>query len=117
MNIHTYIEKIASKAPLNQRIADFLQKNIIYPVGFGAMFTAEGIANSTLRPIKRFKDLYNKEALKSFKKDFKNDPVGDKIALISDYAGDVAARGGMGYGAYRGGKKIKEYFQDKKRGK
>ena len=123
MNIHTYLEKRANKMPLNQRVVDFINERIITPSFTQAAVAGAAAGEAAVRaigtPIKAL-HIYTKEGKKRAIDLISQSEKGEKLInsslVAGTYGGDIAARAGMGYGAYKGGKKIKKYIQDKKRG-
>ena len=93
MNIHTYLEKRASKNLLKKLHNLYVKGTDI------ATVNAIAAVQSGLRPI------YTAKGMKYLIKEPEALP------------GVAAGYAGLGYGAYKGGKKIKKYLQDKKRGK
>ena len=120
MNIHTYLEKRAKKMPLNQRVVEFISDKIVPPVGAGVASVGDAAIRAIGTPIKSLR-MYEKPGRKRAADLISKSKEGEKLtnaAIVGGaYGGDIATRVGMGYGAYKGGKKIKKYLQDKKRGK
>lgn len=99
MNIHTYLEKRASKA---EKIKDYLRT-----AGFLTAFNAMQAGKTFISPIKTYKE--SKELLK----------MGPSFAggVLLTTPGMLLGYSPYAYATYKGGKKIKDYIKDKKRGK